>query len=169
LGLRSQPRSDLSLGPEEFHSLGVELFEVDRGGQATLHSPGQVVIFPMLDLKAHRLGVKKFVEMLFTTATRVLSSYDIESSVNWECPGLYTRRGKIGSCGIRVDRGVVRHGLSVNVTNDLSLFDGLNPCGASNAKLDRVANYSCPSSMEYFSPRSFFEDWCREWRTIMKA
>lgn len=144
LGVRGDPSTDL------FHDK-LPVYVTDRGGQATLHSPGQLVIYPMICLKTHGLGVKAFVEILMATTAATLHKFDIKASFSANEPGIYTARGKIAFCGLKVDQSVVRHGLSINISNDLSLFSAIRSCGHRQAQLDRVCDYYPAKTDEFFS------------------
>jgi lipoyl(octanoyl) transferase len=140
LGLRARKECDLVPSfDDKYRSLPV--VSTDRGGFATIHSPGQLIIYPMIDLKYHQLGIKKFIDILFQTTKELLSSYNIESDFDSEKPGLYTKNGKISFVGIKVDQGVVRHGIAINVNNDLDLFSAIRSCGIRCQSHDRIKNY----------------------------
>ncbi len=167
LGLRARREQDLKIcGDEQF-----QVLQTDRGGRATLHSPGQLVIFPMLDLKSYRIGVQNFVELLFRTTQSCLKKYSVESYWKTSEAGVYTSNGKIAFCGLKIDSGVVRHGLSINISNDLKLFDSLVPCGNSALSLDRLIDHcSDPASHGLVSPELFLQDWFEcfsaEWKSV---
>ncbi len=135
LGIRGEA-SDLQVEQKE-----IPIVRTDRGGQATLHNPGQLVIYPTMDLKAHGIGVRDFVCMLIRATSAVLKAYGIESN-SVGAPGVYTSKGKIAFIGIRLDRGVVRHGISINLSNELSAFSNIRSCGVTAAMLDRVQNHT---------------------------
>ena len=156
LGKRGSEHQDLvSMG-------SIPVLHVDRGGQATLHSPGQLVIFPMMDLRAHEMGVKRFIETLLVTTQKTLKDYGISSRIDLEQAGIYTAQGKIAFVGLRIDQGVSRHGISINVSNDLELFKNIVPCGQPKGLIDRMTNHapsvSCeevyPLWLSHFRPKS---------------
>jgi lipoyl(octanoyl) transferase len=144
LGIRANPKEDLL-------DKDAPVVVTDRGGQATLHSPGQLVIYPMLCLRAHGIGVKHFVYTLMETTVSSLAKVNIEASYSPKDPGVYTKNGKIAFCGLKLDQSVVRHGLSINISNDLSLFGGIRSCGHKQATLDQVKNYYPIETEEFFS------------------
>lgn len=148
LGKRGDESTDLSAGSE------LPVFRADRGGQATLHSPGQLVIYPILPIKKMGVSVSEYVNHLHEATTELLSNYGIESERGEES-GLFTKRGKIAFFGVRVEQGVTRHGLSLNVRNDLDLFSGIRSCGVTGAKLDSMKNYD-----KAFPLDILFNDWC---------
>lgn len=132
LGKRGEPTKDIAC------TSSLPVVQIDRGGQATLHSPGQLVIYPILALKKMNLTVKEYVEELHTTTEQLLKNYGIESERGPES-GLYTSAGKIAFFGVRIEQGVTRHGLSLNVRNDLGLFQDIRSCGVTSARLDSMA------------------------------
>jgi lipoyl(octanoyl) transferase len=147
LGKRGNPDADLRSTNE------IEVFTTDRGGQATLHSPGQLVIYPILPIREWELGVREFVELLQTTTRQTLKSYGVEAFEKCALPGLFTAHGKIAFTGIRIEKGISRHGISINISNDLGLFSNIRSCGMNDARLDKLNNY-CDVSLE-----QFFRSW----------
>lgn len=109
----------------------------ERGGEATLHSEGQLVIYPLMKLRP-RFEVRTWVDLLLEVTRLSLLEVGIESRVG-EQSGLWTKNGKIAFLGIRVKNGVSLHGLSINVRNDLALFNAIKACGIRGAALDSVA------------------------------
>lgn len=112
-----------------------EVFQLDRGGQSTIHNPGQLVIFPVCTVES---GVRAWVERLWQTTLTVVNEYGCQAAWDEACPGLYTARGKIVSMGVRVRRGVSTHGIAINVSNRLEDFQAIHACGVRNAKMDRM-------------------------------
>lgn len=140
-----------------------EIFEVDRGGQATLHSPGQLVIYPILSLKHRNLGVRNYVQLLEKTTSDLLQSLGI-ATMSAQGAGLQTDKGKIAFIGLRVDRGVTRHGLSLNISNELSHFALIRPCGVTNQKMDRVLDWGPELNL-----KDFFEEWGKRWSSLQDS
>jgi lipoyl(octanoyl) transferase len=158
LGVRGNATVDLMADENQLRSRGLDIVTTDRGGQATIHSPGQLVIYPMLDLRIYHLGVKEFVHRLMTCTVKTLANYGLPAGFSAQNPGVYSSFGKIAFCGLRSDRGVVRHGISINIGNDLALFEGVRSCGHSQPRLDRVARVSSVTTKE------FFHRWCESFR-----
>lgn len=150
LGLRARKETDLVTNEN------LPIVSTDRGGFATIHSPGQLVIYPMIDLRSFDLGIKKFIDILFSTSQDILKFYGMTSFFDIQKPGLYTEKGKISFVGIKVDQGVVRHGISINISNDLELFKLIRSCGISCQAHDRVANYNLKAT---FPMEDFFQKW----------
>lgn len=131
-----------------------------RGGLVTVHSEGQLVIYPIIDLKSFGLGVKSYVCVLLKATQDFLLELGVESSVGIENAGLYTSRGKIAFCGIQVKNGISLHGISINVRNDLSLFGQIKICGVENQKLDRLQDYHINMTL-----KELFEVWMTQFRS----
>jgi lipoate-protein ligase B len=125
------------------------IIKIQRGGLATIHSEGQLVIYPVIQLKAYGLGVRGYVCLLLNTTKQLLNELGIESETFTESTtGLYTKLGKIAFCGIQVKNGISLHGISLNVNNDLNLFTKIIPCGVKQQKMDRIADYGKSTDLE---------------------
>ena len=139
LGNRADLSVDLNLETMEQLGLGPSVIcEVSRGGEATLHSPGQLVVYPIVPLRRWGLGVREYVDLLLDATRKGLLNFDVQSEMRAGQPGLFTAKGKIASIGIRVERGVTQHGLAINVSNDLALFQAIRVCGVLGQSMDRV-------------------------------
>lgn len=124
---RSGGRSDLLVPETYLHREGIEFHEVSRGGKATFHEPGQLVIYPIVRLRDN--DVRRFVFTLLESAAAVLRAYGLPSEFKDGRPGLWVRSRKIASIGLCVKEGVTCHGLSINVNNDLRGSLLIVPCG----------------------------------------
>jgi lipoyl(octanoyl) transferase len=150
LGRRATVEDDLLAQESTLNEMKVQLFKVDRGGQATLHSPGQLVIYPILNLDKYKIGVKSFVEILHRVSQKTLEDYGIHSEIRYDS-GLYTLRGKIVFTGLRIEQGVSRHGLAININNNLEQFSLIRPCGRAEETFDSIAyHHKDASSQEVF-------------------
>lgn len=107
----------------------IPVVQSDRGGQVTYHGPGQLVAYPLLDLRRLKIGVRELVTSIEQTIVATLAHYAIEAAANPDAPGVYINGDKIASLGLRVRRGCSFHGLALNVAMDLSPFQRINPCG----------------------------------------
>jgi lipoate-protein ligase B len=114
---------------EDLAARGVEVVETDRGGDVTFHGPGQVVGYPILDLRKRGLGAHTYLRFLEQTLIGVLAGYGIEGFRDPEHTGVWTKAGKIAAMGIRVSAGVSLHGFALNATTDLAYFGLIVPCG----------------------------------------
>jgi len=135
LGVRGGPE-DLLWSESERAARGFSLVQLERGGQATLHNPGQLVIFPIMRIQ--EIGARAWVEQLLAVTGRTLKTFGAEVSCRKGQPGLFSSKGKVVSIGVRVRQGISTHGLAINVCNDLSHFEGIRPCGIIGAPMDRV-------------------------------
>ncbi len=134
----------------------VPVVSIERGGLATLHSPGQLVIYPILSLHQRGLGVREWVRGLLTISRRVLQRHGLYELTQTE-DSVISPLGKVVSVGIRVDRGVSFHGVSINVANDLGLFAMIHPCGLKNRPLDKLARVASE-----ITPAELFMEWEQE-------
>jgi lipoate-protein ligase B len=135
LGRRGQT-SDLLRPREHWAARGFDVVEVDRGGQVTIHNPGQLVIFPVIPIAPR--GPREFVCALSRATGQVTQALGKRAAWRESAPGLYTETGKIAALGLRFRRGVATHGLALNVRNDLAPFSWIVPCGAKGAPVDRL-------------------------------
>lgn len=141
--LEHEPVYTLGLNAKEKHLLSpgdIPVIRTDRGGQVTYHGPGQLIVYPLIDLRRIHLGVRTLVSALENAAIEALSQYGIEASARAEAPGVYVDGAKIASVGLRIRRGCSYHGLSLNVHMDLSPFAGINPCGHAGLEVTQMAD-----------------------------
>lgn len=136
---RHAPQTDVLASPAELARRGIELVRSDRGGRATFHGPGQAVVYPIIRLADHRLSIKGWVALLEELVAAQLMRAGIEVERGCKGPGLWARGGKIASIGLRVVRGVSYHGVSVNVSLDVSAFDCIVTCGRPSAAVTDIA------------------------------
>lgn len=122
LGLNARPEHVLAPGR-------IPVVQIDRGGQVTYHGPGQLVVYPLLDLRRAGLGVRQLVVGLENAVTGLAADWRIEAHGKREAPGIYVENRKLGSVGLRIRRGCSYHGLALNVAMDLEPFQRINPCG----------------------------------------
>lgn len=122
----------------------IPVVHVDRGGQVTYHGPGQVVLYPLLDVRRGKIGVRDLVTALENAVIDVLSGYGVSARARPDAPGVYvmTEAGeaKIASLGLRIRRGASFHGVALNVDGDLSPFLRINPCGYAGMPMVKLAD-----------------------------
>jgi len=123
---------------KELEKRGIEVFRTERGGDVTFHGPGQLVAYPVIDLRAFNLGAKAYVRALEETLIRVLDEFGISSGRKKGYPGVWTEKGKIASIGVAVKNGVTMHGCALNVNTDLDYFSLIVPCGISDAQVTSI-------------------------------
>lgn len=107
----------------------IPVISCDRGGQVTYHGPGQLVIYPLLNLHRLRIGVRAMVELIEESLIVTLQHFGIEAQRKAGAPGVYVGEAKIAALGLRIRRGCSFHGLSLNVDMDMEPFQRINPCG----------------------------------------
>jgi len=118
------------VGEEERRLLGIELFETGRGGDVTYHGPGQLVGYPILDLKPDRRDLHRYVRDIEEALIRALADFGVEAGRKQGLTGVWVGDEKIAAIGVRVSSGwITSHGFALNVTTDLNFFDAIVPCG----------------------------------------
>lgn len=130
---RGASEANLLAPREELRRRGYQIFETDRGGDVTYHGPGQVVGYPILDLKPDRKDVRKYVASVEEVMIRAARAFGIESRRSEGRIGTWTPAGKLGAIGVHISRWVTSHGFALNVSTDLSDFGAIVPCGISGA------------------------------------
>lgn len=119
----------------------IPVIQIDRGGQVTYHGPGQLVVYPLIDLKRKKFNIRQFVTLLEKSVIELLASYQIDAQAKCEAPGVYVQQKKIASIGLRVRKGCSYHGLALNVKMDLEPFSRINPCGFSELKMTQISDF----------------------------
>ncbi|MDW5376647.1 lipoyl(octanoyl) transferase LipB [Halomonas sp. HP20-15] len=119
----------------------IPVVQTDRGGQITYHGPGQLVLYPLLDVRRGKIGVRDLVTALEQAVVGVLADEGIEAHARPDAPGVYVGEAKIASLGLRIRRGASFHGVALNVTGDLAPFQRINPCGYAGMRMVRLADF----------------------------
>ena len=148
--LEHPPVFTMGMNAKAEHLLAVgaiPVVNIDRGGQVTYHGPGQLVVYPLLDLGRHGLGVRQLVEGIERAVIDMLASWQIEAYGSRDAPGVYVATRKIASVGLRIRRGRSYHGLAVNVAMDLEPFARINPCGHAGLQMTQVSELGGPASV----------------------
>lgn len=136
---RSSKEKNLTASPEFLQSRGVELFEVERGGDVTFHGPGQLVGYPIIDLKRHRQDLHWYLRSLEQALINSLADYGIPGERNTSYTGVWTQGKKIASIGVHARDWVTWHGFALNVTTELSYFNLIVPCGIDGVVMTSIA------------------------------
>lgn len=123
---------------------GVECIRIDRGGDVTWHGPGQLTLYPIVDLKLLRLGVKEYVSLLEQAVIDTLENYGIKGERVEGATGVWLETGtprerKICAIGVKVSHGVTMHGLALNVSNSIAPFAAIHPCGFTDKGVTTIA------------------------------
>ncbi|RLD48863.1 MAG: lipoate--protein ligase [Bacteroidetes bacterium] len=131
---KSGNRNNFLITEDRLKQLNAEFFPVDRGGDITYHGPGQIVMYPIIDLENYHLGVKNYIYLLEYLIIDILKDYGIKGEISAGNIGVWLetetiRERKICSIGVKVSRNITMHGIALNVNTDLSYFDSINPCG----------------------------------------
>ncbi len=133
LGVKSRnDRSHIVASPERLEAEGVEVFETGRGGDVTYHGPGQLVGYPIIDLKPDRCDVHQYVRDLEEVMIRMAASFGVEAGRIPGLTGAWVGDAKLAAIGVRIARWVTSHGFAFNVNTALSHFDLIVPCGISD-------------------------------------
>jgi lipoyl(octanoyl) transferase len=138
LGRGLRPGS-LPLSRRELEEKGLQVFDVERGGDVTFHGPGQLVGYPIIDLRKHREDLHWYLRRLEAGLIDGLARIGIEASTTAGLTGVWTGGRKIASIGIHVKQWVTMHGFALNVTTDMSFFDLIVPCGITNVIMTSVS------------------------------
>lgn len=126
------PVFTMGLNASEEHLLtpgDIPVVQIDRGGQVTYHGPGQLMVYPLIDLKRADLGIRTLVTALEQSVVDLAADYDIEALARPDAPGVYVDDKKLASVGLRIRRGASFHGMALNVDVELEPFTRINPCG----------------------------------------
>ncbi len=135
-GLAGKPEHVLAPGD-------IPVVQTDRGGQVTYHGPGQLVLYPLLDLKRAGIGVRCLVDRLEAAVIQLLAELGIAGERREGAPGVYVNGAKIASIGLKVRRECSYHGLAINVAMDLAPFGRINPCGYAGLTMTQISDH-CP-------------------------
>src|SRR5690606_3729437 len=127
--------------------------QTDRGGQVTYHGPGQLMIYPLLDLRRAGLNIRELVSGLERSVVDLAREFCIEASSRREAPGVYVDDRKLASIGLRVRRGASYHGMALNVGLDLEPFSRINPCGYQGLGSSDLASLGVTENMEAITGR----------------
>ncbi len=136
---RGTKATSLPVAPAELERRGVEIFEVERGGDVTFHGPGQLVGYPIIDLRQHREDLHWYLRRLEAGLIAGLGALGIEAGQNPGLTGVWTGGRKLASIGIHVKQWVTFHGFALNVSTDLSYFDLIVPCGIPDVMMTSVS------------------------------
>jgi len=147
---RSAKEKNLLASPAHLASRGVELFEVERGGDVTFHGPGQLVGYPIIDLKRHKRDLHWYLRQVEELLMRALAEFGIATERSEGYTGVWTadRTRKIASIGVHARDWVTWHGFALNVSTDLSYFNLIVPCGIDAVTMTSVARETAPNAPE---------------------
>ncbi len=135
------PVFTLGLNASRDHLLApgdIDVVQIDRGGQVTYHGPGQLVIYPLLNLRRLKLGVRDLVVALENAVIDYVATCGVKAAGSRQAPGVYVDGAKLASIGLRIRRGASYHGMSLNVSLDLKPFERINVCGYRGLRVTRL-------------------------------
>jgi lipoyl(octanoyl) transferase len=156
--LEHPPVFTLGLNADAGHVLAagdIPVVKIDRGGQVTYHGPGQLVVYPLIDIRRAKLGVRDLVTAMERAMIDYCASLGITAACKAGAPGVYVDGRKIGSVGIRIRRGASYHGLAFNVNMDLEPFQRINPCGYAGLQMTQLAALGRPAATVEQTGRDF--------------
>lgn len=124
-----------------FKNKNYDIVRSERGGLLTLHNPGQLLCYPIVNLRSLGIGAHQWIEQNLLCIQQVLQSFSVPSFYKMDSVGVFTEKGKITSMGFRIKAGISTHGFAINVRNDLRDFYEFNPCGLCQAGVSSIENY----------------------------
>jgi lipoyl(octanoyl) transferase len=148
--LEHPPVFTLGMNASRAHLLDpgdIPVVQIDRGGQVTYHGPGQLLVYPLVDLRRAGLSIRDFVTALERAVIGLAARYGITAQCRRDAPGVYVEGRKLASVGVRVRRGGSYHGLALNVALDLEPFRRINPCGYAGLEMTQLADLGGPRSV----------------------
>jgi len=148
LGVRGDSKTDLVQSEAALTGAGFEFHQTTRGGQATLHNPGQLVIYPCLNLKVLGLGARDYVDLVQVSTLSWLKSLGVHAEAGETEPGIFVDGAKLAAFGFRISRGLTSHGLAVNVSNDLEPFGLIRTCGVASQRVTRLRDLKVEMPLE---------------------
>jgi len=126
----------------------INIVKSDRGGHITYHGPGQLIVYTLINLRQLNISIRDFIRGLERSVIDLLHTYGITASGSINNPGVYVEGAKIASLGLRIKNGCCYHGLSLNISMDLSPFDSINPCGIVGLPVTQMTSLGIPNDKE---------------------
>jgi len=150
------PVFTLGLNAAKEHLLApgdIPVVQIDRGGQVTFHGPGQLMVYPLIDIRRANIGVRTLVTALEQSVVDLAAEYDVEAAARADAPGVYVEGNKLASVGLRIRRGASFHGMALNVDVDLEPFTRINPCGYAELEMTDLHRLGIALQLEETSTR----------------
>ncbi|WP_299786721.1 lipoyl(octanoyl) transferase LipB [uncultured Shewanella sp.] len=126
----------------------IPVIQVDRGGQVTYHGPGQLVAYPLINIKRLKIGVRQLVTDIENSIVQMLKDYQVDAYAKADAPGVYVDERKVASLGLRIRKGCSFHGLALNVDMDMSPFQRINPCGYAGLEMVQCKQLGGPQTVK---------------------
>jgi lipoyl(octanoyl) transferase len=149
--LEHEPVFTLGMNADPSHVLApgdIPVMQIDRGGQVTYHGPGQLLVYPLIDIRRAGLGVRDLVNVLEHSVIEYVARFGIPAQCRASAPGVYVQDRKLASVGLRIRRGASYHGLALNVCMDLEPFRRINPCGYAGLEMTQLSQLGGPEDLE---------------------
>jgi lipoyl(octanoyl) transferase len=150
------PVFTLGLNAAKEHLLApgdIPVVQIDRGGQVTYHGPGILMVYPLIDIRRARIGVRDLVTALEQSVIDLVREFDIAAAAKPEAPGVYVDGAKLASVGLRIRRGASFHGMALNVDGNLEPFSRINPCGFEGLEMTDLRRLGIGLSLEETADR----------------
>ena len=141
LGRRSK-QDDIQLPSEQISRMGIAVVPTNRGGATTYHGPGQIVVYPIINLKRSGISPVEYVRLIEETLISTLKEFKILGVRKKGMPGVWIKNSKIGAIGVRISKGITTHGFSLNVSSNLSYFDHIINCDSEDMTMTSIKNES---------------------------
>ncbi len=141
----------------------IPVFKIKRGGQTTIHNPGQIVIYPIVPIKKLKIKIKQFIDIIINCTTQTMGHFGCQTEFDQEKKGFYTTEGKIGFLGLQFKKGVSMHGLSINISNNLNIISKIKSCGIINEKFDKLTNHNNKVTI-----KDIFDKWSDEFINLLQ-
>jgi lipoyl(octanoyl) transferase len=148
--LEHEPVFTLGMNADPSHLLApgdIPVVQIDRGGQVTYHGPGQLVVYPLIDIRRAGLGVRDLVTALERSVIDYVAQFGIRAQCRANAPGVYVEGRKLASVGLRIRRGASYHGVAFNVRMDLEPFGRINPCGYAGLEMTQLSQLGGPDDV----------------------
>ena len=150
------PVFTMGLNASDEHLLApgdIPVVRIDRGGQVTFHGPGQLMVYPLIDLRRANIGIRPLVTALEQSVVDLTAEYEVQAAANPEAPGVYVGGDKLASVGLRIRRGSSFHGMALNVDIDLEPFSRINPCGYAELQMTDLQRLGVDLDLEQSSEK----------------
>jgi lipoyl(octanoyl) transferase len=154
--LEHPPVFTLGMAADHSHVLApgdIPVVQTDRGGQVTYHGPGQLVAYPLIDVRRLGISVRALIQSLEQSVIDLVAAHGIHAVGRRDAPGVYVEGRKLASVGMRIRRGASYHGLALNVDMDLAPFARINPCGMAGIELTQLSRLGVPGGVQQISER----------------
>jgi lipoyl(octanoyl) transferase len=148
--LEHDPVFTLGMNADRVHLLApgdIPVVQIDRGGQVTYHGPGQLVVYPLIDMRRAALSIRDLLNALERSVIEYVARFGIEAQCRAGAPGVYVQGRKLASVGLRVRRGGSYHGVAFNIDMDLEPFSRINPCGYAGLQMTQLSALGGPGDV----------------------